>query len=539
MERRQISKRVMQIIFILSLPFFTLMELHSGFGVSGYIISLILTLFIAVGISRRVTECVFEKTNRIYLVAAAVVAFYIAYIYAWQGNGVSIMQTQQELLEAILPVAVTSERLVIGLIIASFPSLCMLIYCILKLSWPYVVQFVKSLDRFEKRYLGIVFLVATAGILFFYLQTAVCYRAVENGIVQVYDVLYTTDSADIYGTDCFLKILSGANDIRQPLFGLFSLPVALLGHAVAAVFFFVPNMYAIALGVIQFLLEAISIIMLLRMMKVEEKERVWLATLFTVGYAYLIHGLMIEQYVIAYFYVILVLYVYQESDKLNFAYFGAVSTLLTSGILFGFITKAKNVKNWIVDMLKCLAIYMGIVTICGQLPQFLGMKTTITRLTTFTGEEVTLVDKWVQLTHFFRDILWAPAAEGGYLYFSYYRKLENVEVSWLGILVLVCVMAGFVLTYKEWISKVAMFWVGFSALILFVIGWGTAENGLLLYALYFAWAYVVLIYQFLKKTLKNSVARHGVMAGLIATILIRNVYEIVQIYQFGVTNYPV
>ena len=217
MERQQVCKRVMQAVFILSLPFFTLMELNYAFGASGYIISLILTLLIGVVISRRVTECVFTQTNKRYLLVAAVAAIYIAYIYAWQGNGVSIMQMQQELLEAILPVAVTSKRLAIGLMLASLPSIYMLIYWMLEMTWSYVVKFVKSLDSFEKRYLGIVFLVATVGISFFYLQTAVCYRAVENGIVQIYDVLYTTDSADIYGSDCFLRILSGPNDIRQPL----------------------------------------------------------------------------------------------------------------------------------------------------------------------------------------------------------------------------------------------------------------------------------------------------------------------------------
>lgn len=539
MEKRQVCKRVMQVFFIISLPFFTLMELHSAYGEAGYVISLTLSLLIAPVLSRRVTDSVFVQTNRIYLIVASIAAFYIVYMYAWQGNGVAIMQTQQELLEMILPVRVTSKRLAVGLILAAFPSVCMLIYWILDMIWPYIAGFVKSLDCFEKRYLGIVFLVAIVGISFFYLNTTICYYATQNGAVQIYDVLYTTDSAEIYGTDCFLRILAGPNDIRQPLFGVFALPVALLGRAVAAVIFFIPNMYAIALGVMQFLIEAVTIIMLLRMMKVEERERVWLAFLFSVSYAYLIHGLMIEQYVIAYFYVILVLYVSQRTEKLNFAYFGAVSTLLTSGVLFPLISKAKNIKSWIRDMLKCLVIYMGMVTVCGQLPQFLGMKNTITGLMSFSGKEITWAEKWVQLTHFFRDILWAPAAEHGNIYFDYYRSVENVQVSWLGILVLVCVIAGFARTYKEWISKAAMSWVCFSVLILFIIGWGTAENGLLLYALYFAWAYVVLIYQLLKKVMKNHALRNGMLAGLAITMLIRNIYEIIQIYQFGVTYYPV
>lgn len=539
MEIQQVCRRVLQVIFVLSLPFFTLMVLHSAVGETGYVISLMFTLLIAAVISRKVTDCVITRTNKIYLLAAFAAALYIVYMYAWQGNGVTIMQSRQGLLDAVFPVQMTSNRLVVVLIIMAFPSVCMLIYWILDMVWPYIVQFARSLDSFEKRYLCIVFFIAAAGITFFYQNTAVCYYAQENGFVQAYDVLYTTDSAEIYGRDSFLRILSGPNDIRQPLFGLFALPAALLGRAVAAVFFFVPDMYAVALGVLQFMLEAVTVIMLLRMLKVEDKERIWLTMFFGASYAYLIHGLMVEQYVTAYFYVILVLYVYQNSQKLNFTYFGAVSTLLTSGILFGFISKAKNGKQWIKDMFKCLVIYMGMVTVCGQLPQFLGMKKTIAGLMMFSGEEITWGQKWVQFTHFFRDMLFAPAAKEGYVSFHNYRSIEYTQVSWIGILMLACVIAGFLLTYKEWLSKVAMFWVCFSALILFVIGWGTAENGLLLYALYFAWAYIVLLYQLLKKAVKNSVLRNVILAALTAAMLVRNIYEVIQIYQFGVTYYPI
>ena len=40
-----------------------------------------------------------------------------------------------------------------------------------------------------------------------------------------------------------------------------------------------------------------------------------------------------------------------------------------------------------------------------------------------------------------------------------------------------------------------MYWVMFSVVILLVVGWGSSENGMILYALYFSWAFLVLIYQ--------------------------------------------
>lgn len=534
----KIVRGLVRAVFVLSLPFFTLMVLNSSAGESGYAISLIFTLMIAVFFSKRVTKALFEKPGRWYLSAAAVVALYLAYTYAWQGNGVAIMQRYPEVLDALIPIRVTSKRLAAGLMLASFPAIFMLLYWLLKETWPYILRFFKSFDAFERVYMGITILAAVLIVPFFYRSTTAFYYAAYEDMVNLYDVLYTTDSTEVYLTDCFLRILAGPNDIRQPLFGLFALPVALVGKLASALFFFVPDMYAIALGIEQLLLEAITVIMLQRLADVKGRERIWFTLFFSCSYAYLIHGLMLEQYVVAYFYVILVLYVYRKTDKLNFAYFGAVSTLLTSGILFGLITKAKSLKQWVLDLVKCLVIYVGIVTVCGQLPQFLGVQDKMEMLSTFTGAKVTWAEKWVQLTQFFRDMLWAPAAETQIGDFISYRVVSGRGVSYLGILVLICAVSGFVLSYREWISKIAMSWVMFSVLILFMVGWGTAENGLILYALYFAWAYLVLVYQLVCRIFRKTGACHAIIAILAVTMLVRNVYELVQIYQFGVTYYP-
>ncbi|MBO5069019.1 MAG: hypothetical protein J6C37_01450 [Roseburia sp.] len=534
----KIVRWLVQAVFVLSLPFFSLMVLSSSAGEMGYAVSLMVTLMIAVFLSGGAAKALLEKQNRWYLLVAAAAALYLAYAYAWQGNGVSIMQRYPEVLDALIPIRVTSKRLAAGLMLASFPSIFMLLYWLFQETWPYIRRFFKSFDAFERGYMGIAILAAVLIVPFFYRSTSAFYYAVYEDMVNLYDVLYTTDSTEVYLTDCFLRILAGPNDIRQPLFGLFALPVALVGKLVSAMFFFVPDMYAMALGMEQLILEAITIIMLQRLVDVKGKERIWFTLFLSCSYAYVIHGLMLEQYVVAYFYVILVLYVYRKTDKLNFAYFGAVSTLLTSGILFGLITKAKSLKQWVTDLLKCLAIYVGIVTVCGQLPQFLGVQDKMEMLTTFTGEKVTWAEKWAQLTQFFRDMFWAPTAETQIGDFIGYRVVNDRGVSYLGILVLVCVVCGFVLSRREWISKISMFWVLFSFLILFVVGWGTAENGLILYALYFAWAYLVLVYQFLCRIMKKPGVRHAAIVILAVTMLVRNIYELVQIYQFGVTYYP-
>ena len=539
MEKRVLLfRRMVQAVFVLSLPFFTLMVLHSGFGKIGYVISLLLSFVAGLLISNAITKSFFDKWKTIYTIGALVIAGYICFMYAWQGNGVYIMQMQQDLLEKILPIQVTSKRLLVGLFVASLPAVFLILHYLIQIIVMHGKQFVVSLDKFEK-WLLIGTLIGACGIIIlFYSQTGICYHAMWDDNLQIYDVLYTTDSSGVYSSDCYFRILSGANDIRQPLFGVFALPFALLAKIVSLLLFWVPEGYAFGLGIIQYLTEAIAIIMLMRMLKIQGKERVFFVFLNFASYAYLIHGLMLEQYTIAFFYVILVLYMYQKCEGTNYSYFGAVSTLLTSGILFGLITKSKNVKQWITDIFKAFVIYMGMVTVCGQLPQFLGIGNSIEMLASFTGESVTVMDKWRQFTHFVSGIFWSTQGEMTNIYFPSYRNVELHQVSWIGIIILICAVWGFVVTREEWISKLALSWILFSGVILLGIGWGTAENGLLLYALYFAWAYIVLIYQFLKKICKNSIVFKTAVLVLVFTMIIRNGYELIQIYQFGIEYYP-
>lgn len=539
MEKKQfVIKRILQIIFAVSVPFFTLLEVHSAWKELGHIISIVIAFGIGIAISGKVVGCFREHFKWSYALISGISAAYIAYTYAWQGNGVSILQQHPKVM-ALLPAWTSSKHLAAGLILASFPAIFLLIHFVLVNAMPYVKSFFLSLDKFEKTYLLAIFVLAVTAVSVFFLQTSASYRAVWNGNLQAYDIIYTTDSTEIYITDSFFKILSGPNDIRQPLFGLFALPAALIGKAVAAVLFFVPDAYAIAIGVIQILLLAVTVIMLMRLLKIEAKERIWFVLLVSSTYTYLLYSFLIEQYVIAYFYVILVLYVYKKSDKLNFAYFGAVSTLLTSGILFPLITKEKKAVNWIRDMLKCLVVYFGIVTICGQLPQFLDIRHKITLLMTFSGEEVTWMDKWIQFTHFFKSMFWAPEAEILNVNYMSYRVVEHSTVSYIGIAILIAALAGFWVSRKEWISRVAGLWVLFSGMLLFVVGWGTAENGLILYALYFAWAYIILLYQLIRTVIRRQCLQNGVIGAAALLLLVRNVYEIIQIYQFGITYYPV
>ena len=86
--------------------------------------------------------------------------------------------------------------------------------------------------------------------------------------------------------------------------------------------------------------------------------------------------------------------------------------------------------------------------------------------------------------------------------------------------------------------QICFAWVIFSILLLGVMGWGAAEDGLILYTFYFAWAFICLMFKGIERMLsKVPKIRNSVYSLAIATIIVVNVNIMVQIVQFGIKYY--
>lgn len=66
---------------------------------------------------------------------------------------------------------------------------------------------------------------------------------------------------------------------------------------------------------------------------------------------------------------------------------------------------------------------------------------------------------------------------------------------------LLLTLGGILLSRKERITKLSAVWLGFSFLLLGIVGWGTIDNGLMLYSLYFGWAFVCMIFRLIDRLL--------------------------------------
>ena len=84
-------------------------------------------------------------------------------------------------------------------------------------------------------------------------------------------------------------------------------------------------------------------------------------------------------------------------------------------------------------------------------------------------------------------------------------------------------------------------WLLYSFIILCVFGWGTAENGLILYSLYFSWAAFILIFSLALKAEDLSGVRLVVPAFVVSAaslMLYANLPAMYELVGFAVKYYP-
>ena len=125
------------------------------------------------------------------------------------------------------------------------------------------------------------------------------------------------------------------------------------------------------------------------------------------------------------------------------------------------------------------------------------------------------------------------------------------SVSILGIVILILCVTGLavVLRNREPVDEydrnrrklaiISAIWCVFSFLVLCLVGYGTNENGLTLYILYFGWSFFLLLYFLLDVVLKKiGKAEFIVKTAIIAALLIVNILGLWQITTALVSYYP-
>lgn len=325
------------------------------------------------------------------------------------------------------------------------------------------------------------------------------YGAHVNGNWFNFDLIYSADSGYLVHQDVYRNVGAEQNDLRQPLYGAFAMPFAQVAWLISKVLFFLPESYITVWQIMQMLLFLVAVVLLGRMLGLKGAEKALFLTMLCVCYPTLIFVLTAEQYLTSVFYLVLLLYLEREPVGQSLAYIGATGSLLTSGIWFPLITWDRSFRKFVKKTAMLCGAFFSVTILSGRLTTFLDIPTYIEGYGYYTGADVPLLSKLMQYVNFAGACLLAPPSGQDlttYRHISWQMlPVENWSV--VGIVVLVLAFAGIVVGRKKRFTKICAVWIGFSFLLLGLIGWGTIDNGLMLYSLYFGWAFAAMIVQWI------------------------------------------
>lgn len=434
--------------------------------------------------------------------------------------------------------------LLIGTIM--LPSIIFITYTII-INFKKYLKKIEKLSKVEKRYLIITVIIASI-LSFIVVNNTTAFGSTKNNNYEN-DVIYTSDSNYLTTIDVWSTVGCIENDIRQPFFGVFSLPFSIVAHLVSDLVFFIPKTYSYEFTMIitQYMLIAFSIIFLARILKVKEKNKKYLFCLLTLNYPVILFGLLLEQYAVSLFYLTLTIYMFKinKKDEINNAYIAAVGTISTSAVLFPLITKYDNFKNWFKKVFKCFKNAIAILILSGRFTLFFTLPEKLESLLKFTGAKVSFYDKLCQYLNFIETLFLSNKGivtydkniSSGLIYYSYQMN-KTSTLSIVGIIILIICLISYILNHKEYMAKISFGWVLFSIILLLFIGWGTSENGLILYSLYFYWAFYILYYLLLKKLIKKEKIFNYIILISSILIFIKSIPTIYDLFNFAIKYYP-
>ena len=404
--------------------------------------------------------------------------------------------------------------------------------CLIIISWVYFFTFkliskaYKSINTYEKIIIIIVLLFLIIFALYSFYRVPSLYSDPKE--LGEYDLIYTSDTVNLLKNNCWLNIIGLENDIRQPLFALYSIPFVAPFIALFGLLSF------LGAGVIPFTIEVSQIILLVitgyllsLIISDDFKKRILFFLLFNSLYSTLLFSFMLEQYIVAVFYLVLLLYAYHNNSKTDDLYVAATGTLSTSAIMFPLLFNPNDrIYHKIRKIIK--AVFYGLVVflLLNRIDLIVGLFDNVSKLLSFNGNSIWLFNRVKQYTYFIRSIFIVPNASlvGGKWVLN-----DILVVNITGICLFLLCLLGYYFNRKNKIAKISIYFVLFSLLLLCLVGWGTAENGLILYTLYFGWAFLILIYllfEFLFNKIHLSKAFYSFILIVIICLFSYNFYYI-------------
>ena len=258
---------------------------------------------------------------------------------------------------------------------------------------------------------------------------------------------------------------------------------------------------------------------------------------------------MIEQYIIAYFWLIFAAYSSTEQRRASvIAVSAAGGTLLTSlaflPLAYDAETDGKGVKPFLTAMMKAVLGFLTLFLAFGRLDTLMGFGKKAGILASFAGGG-SITERANQFLSFITSCFAAPDAAVDtvtYGHASWQLTGRNiVNTDWAGAVILLLCLISLILNRRDKAVRIAGAWAGFSVLLLLVVGWGAPENGMILYTLYFGWSFLILLFRLVERAgakLKTGLLTPLVTCTIVAVLGWLNFRGIGALLTFAFEHYP-
>lgn len=361
-----------------------------------------------------------------------------------------------------------------------------------------------------------------------------------------YDVIYTRDSAGLFQTQVYLSVTAPENDLRQPLFAIFAAPFMGAAYLMGRMLSDSPAVLAIFENSVQIVLLFAANLILAKALDLTPGKRFCFLLLLSGTYPCLLFGLMMEQYITAYFWLMCCVYSVCEQERSGcLTVWGASGTLLTSSAFFVFVPRRRPLAEfpkWLWELLRQGLGFLFFALSMGRLDVLFTLQTKWESLMEFSGESVALADRARQYTHFVRGCFGAPEAGADFASYAHASwQLKTPETACVaGVILIVLCAAGAAVSRGSKSTQIALGWCVFSALVLLWVGWGTQENGLILYALYFGWAFAVLLFRLVEWIAERLAPKFFPAAAVCGALALwgTNLPALTALLEFAVLYYP-
>ena len=398
----------------------------------------------------------------------------------------------------------------------------------------------KNADKIERWYAIAGFIAFSVLVFCVYGMTEMMYTTQVKT-----NVVFTMDSPLLVQEDFYFSMYNTQNDIRQPLFTLLTMPFAVVAKILSIPLFFLPSAYILIMQLIQVVFLLVMAILLVRMSGIEDRlSKTAFLLLYSFTYPVMLFSFAVEQYIPSVFILILVLYRGHCKKQLSAGLVACCSgVLLTNAIIVPFITFEKKLMAWARSVIKVVAGFVVLCIFCGKLSVLFGAFSNIKNLLLNYGSvgAAENSNKLYQFTHFIKNCFVAPKTETVFV-----DQIHGVQlavptgISLVGVALLCVSIAGAIINRKLLFARICGLWVLFSIVLLYVMGWGSPENGMILYSFYIGWAFFVLAFLLFENMLeKLSVLKYVVYPVGFVAMAVLNIGGIVELIKFGIQYYPV